>query len=93
MEVPWLLTVLIMFNDIPHGCPIIKNLAMDVYVDQMIKGLQSVHLTFDCSEMCVVQIRVLILDLSGGGLGDEHVQQRFTCSTEKNGPDGVLKRT
>ena len=48
MEAPWLLTVLNNLADIPHQCPIIKNFMRDVLVGQVLKGLQSLHLTLWC---------------------------------------------
>ena len=45
METPWLSTVINMLKEIPHCCLIIKYLIMDVSVDQMLEGLQSLHLT------------------------------------------------
>ena len=45
MEAPWLPTVLNKLADIPLWCPIIKDLIMDVSVDQVLKGLSYLHLT------------------------------------------------
>ena len=39
-------TVLIMLDNIPHWCPIMKDLIMDVSVDQALKVLPLLHLTF-----------------------------------------------
>ena len=44
MEVPWLLTVLSMLEDIPHQSSFIRNLIMDVLIGQMPKD-QSMFLT------------------------------------------------
>ena len=43
MEAPWLPTVLNMLEDIPHHCPIIRNVIR--YVSVVLKGLLSLHLT------------------------------------------------
>ena len=43
MEAPWLPTVLNMLADVPWQCPIIKDLIMDVFVGQALKGLQYLH--------------------------------------------------
>ena len=45
MEAPWLPTVLNMLADVPLWCPIVKDLVMDVWVGQALKGLQYLHLT------------------------------------------------
>ena len=45
MEAPWFPSVLTMLEDIPHECPIIKDLVRDVPVDWVLKGLPSLHLT------------------------------------------------
>ena len=39
MEAPWLPTVLNMLADVPWGCPLLKDLIVDVSVDQALKGL------------------------------------------------------
>ena len=70
MEAFWLPTVLNMLEDIPHQCPIIKDLVTSGLVGQVLKGLQLLHLPFGCSETCVSQTRVLFLSLSGSGGGD-----------------------
>ena len=45
IEVPWLATVLNMLEDVPHQCPIIKDLIADVLVGWLLKGLPLLHLT------------------------------------------------
>ena len=45
MEAPWLPTVLNMLGDIPQQCPIIKDLIVDVFIGQVLMGLQYLHLT------------------------------------------------
>ena len=46
VEAPWLPKVLNMLEDIPDQCRIIRNLIMNVSVDRVLKGLQSLHLGF-----------------------------------------------
>ena len=46
MEVPWLPKVLHVLADGPYWCPIVKDLIVDVSVGQVLRGLQSWHLTF-----------------------------------------------
>ena len=43
MEAPWLPTVLNMLADIPQPCTIIKDVILDVLVDQVLKGLPYLH--------------------------------------------------
>ena len=45
MEASWPPTVLNMLADVPQQCPIVKDLIVDVLVDQVLKGLQYLHLT------------------------------------------------
>ena len=45
METPWHLKVLNKLEDIPHWYPVVKDLIKDVWVDCMLKGLPSLHLT------------------------------------------------
>ena len=53
MEAPWLLTILNMLADIPRQCPNVKDLIMDVSVNQVLKGLQYLHLTlWQLSNVC-----------------------------------------
>ena len=55
MEVPWLPTVLNILVDIPQQCPVIKDLIMNVSVDQTLKGLPYLHLTIWLhSDVCYV---------------------------------------
>ena len=70
MEAPWLSSVLNILEDVPHQCPIVKDLAMDILVCQVFKGLPCLYLNLCCSEMCVTQARVLFLSLFGSGRGD-----------------------
>ena len=49
---------------------------MNVLVDWVLKGLQSLQLTFDCLEMCVGQACVLFLCLSGGGGGNSSIYNK-----------------
>ena len=62
-----------MLADIPQGCPILKDLIVDVSVGQVLKGLQYLHLTLGCSAMCVMLTRVLFLSLSGSGRGNSNI--------------------
>ena len=41
IEATWLPTVLSLLVDIPHCCPIVQNLVMDVSVDWVLKVLPS----------------------------------------------------
>ena len=59
IEVTWLSTVLNILIDIPHWCLNIKDVVMDVLVVQVLKGLQSLHLTLG--------------SLSGSGRGNWNV--------------------
>ena len=55
VEAPWLLMVLNMLEDIPHLCPVIKDLIIEDLVGQVLKGLPLLYLTLWLlrSEMCV----------------------------------------
>ena len=45
-------TVLNMFVDILHWCPIVQNIVMDVLVDWVLKGLPSQHYPWLLRCMC-----------------------------------------
>ena len=45
MEAPCLSTAHNILAEIPHWCPMVKDLVRDVSVSRMLKGLQSLHLT------------------------------------------------
>ena len=45
MEAAWLLTVLNMLEGVPYCSLMVKDLIRDVSVDQVLKGLASLHLT------------------------------------------------
>ena len=45
MEAPWLLTVLNILENIPHQCPFINNLIIDVLVGLVLKNLWWLYLT------------------------------------------------
>ena len=42
---PWLFTVLNILEYIPHQCPFIKDLVMEVLVDQVLKGMSSLYVS------------------------------------------------
>ena len=44
MEATWLPRHLNTLEDIPQGCPLVKEFVMDVSVGQMLKGLPYLHL-------------------------------------------------
>ena len=67
MEAPWLPTVLNILDAIPHLCPIAKNLISDVSVDQVLKGLPSLHLTILLIRDECFTDKVFFLSLSGSG--------------------------
>ena len=43
MDTTWLPTVLSVFVDIPHCCPIVQNVVTDVLVDQVLRELPSLR--------------------------------------------------
>ena len=91
MEAPWLPTVLNMLADVPWWCPIIKDLIMDVSVGQVLKGLQYLHLTlWQLSDVCYVDRGSLPQSVNWWWGQLEHLCQRSTSSTGRNGPVGVL---
>ena len=93
MEAPWLPTVLNMLADVPQWCPIIKDLVMDVFVGQALKGLQYLHLTlWQLSEMCYADRGSLPWSVRWWERQFECLHQRSTSSAGKNGLVGVLNR-
>ena len=80
-------------EDIPCQCHIIKDLVMGVSVSWVLKGLQSLHLTFwllrdvCCTDKGAVPQsgRLWYAQL-------KCVQQKFTSSAGKNGLVGVLEK-
>ena len=46
MEAPWLPTVLSLLKYIPHWCPIVKDLIIDIYIGWVLKDHPSLYLTF-----------------------------------------------
>ena len=93
MEAPWLPIVLNMLADIPHKCPIIKDLVMDVSVGQALKGLQYLHLTlWQLSDVCYADKGSLPQSVRWWQGQLEHLHQRSTSSVVRNGQVGVLSR-
>ena len=45
METTWLPTILSMLEDIPHQCPIVKDLVTSVLVSLVLKGLPLLHIS------------------------------------------------
>ena len=67
MEAPWVPTVLSMLGDIPHGCLIVKDLVMDISVDQVLKVLELLYLTlWQLRDVCWARILCHGLSVSGG---------------------------
>ena len=75
-------TVLNMLVDIPHWCPVVQNLVMNVSVDWC-SGVCHHCINPACSEMCVVQTGVLFLSLSGSGRGDSSILQKLPVVLEE----------
>ena len=55
METSWLATILNLLEGIPHQCPIIKDLVMDVSMDQVLKGLPLLQLTLWLRDVCCAE--------------------------------------
>ena len=74
-------------------CPSIKDLAMDVSIDQVLKGLHLLHLTHWMLRDVCYKKRVLLLRLSSSGKGNSSIyDKKFTNNAGKNGLDCVPKR-
>ena len=93
MEAPCLPTVLSMLADIPQQCPIIKDLIMDVSVDQVLKGLRYLHLTlWLLSDVCYANKGSLPQSVRQWRGQLEHLHQGSTSSAGGSGSVGVLNR-
>ena len=69
IEAPWLPKVLNTLEDIPHCCPIIKILVMDILIDQVLKGLSSLHLIIWLLRDVCCADKGSFLRLTGSGRG------------------------
>ena len=93
MEAPWLPTVLSMLVDIPQWYPIIKDLVVDVFVGQVLKGLPYLHLTlWLISNVCYADRRSLPQSVRQWWRQLEHLHQRSTSSFGRNGQVHMLSR-
>ena len=93
MEASWLPAVLNMLANVPHQCPIIKDLVMDVSVGQSLKGLQYLHLTlWQLSNMCYADRSSLPRSVRQWQGQLKCLHQGSTSSVGKNGLVGVLDR-
>ena len=45
MVAPWLPTVLNMMVDIPHHCPVVNDLIVEVFIGHVLKSMLYLHLT------------------------------------------------
>ena len=57
-------------------CPIVKELVMEFLVGEVLESCHFCIQTCGCSEICVVQTRVLFLSLSGSGEGNLTIYSR-----------------
>ena len=93
METPWLPTFLIMFEDIPQHCPVVKDLSMDVSVGQVLKGLQYLSLTlWLLRDMCCTDKGSLPQSWKQWQEQLECLQQMPTINVGKNGKVVVLEK-
>ena len=85
MEAPRLLTVLNMLADIPHQCPIRKDLIVDVLVGHMLKGLPYLHLTlWLLRDVCYTDRGSLPQSVRQWWGQIKHLHQRSTSSIGRN---------
>ena len=93
MEASWLPTVLNMLEDIPHWCPIVKDLVTPVSVGWVLKGLPLLHLTlWLLRDMCCTDKGSLPQPVRQQWEELEHLQQKSTSNIGRNGQFGVLER-
>ena len=93
MEVSWLSTVLIMLEDIPHCCPVVRDLVMDVSIGQVLKGLPYLHLTlWLLRDICCTDNGSLPQPVMQWLGQFKCLQQRFISSVGKKGHVDVLER-
>ena len=72
-----------MLEDIPHQCPILEDLIIDVLVGQAPKGLPLLHFTlWLLRDMCCTDKGFLL----------KYLKQKSTSSVGRNVPVGVLER-
>ena len=88
----WCHTVLSMLVDIPHSCTVGQNLVMDLSVDQLLKGLPSLHLTL-AAQRCVLYRWGFSSWVCQAVAGVTQVSMTIVgSSARRNGPIGVLHR-
>ena len=93
MEAPWLPIVLKMLADVPHQCPLLKDLVMDVLVGQALKGLRYLHLTlWLLGDVCYADRGSLPQSVRQWWGQLKHLCQGSTSSAGRSGPGGVLDR-
>ena len=86
MEALWLPTVLNMLEDIHWHYPAIKDCIVGVFVGQVLKGLQYLHLTlWMLRDMCCADKGSLPQSIRQWQGQIEHLQKKSTSSVGKNG--------